>query len=206
MYVCWSVKGGSGTSVVACALAVVLGRERGIGTIVDSSGDAPAILGIPEPAGLGINDWLQQRGGDRMNIDALRQRCTDSVDLIPRGSAHATDWGALVGEVDPSTTVCDFGTHRPPDSIVDDARADLLVVRACYLALRRAARLERPPTGVVLIEEPGRALVARDVEVVVRAPVVARVPFDERIARTVDAGLLSTRMPDALSGALTGVL
>ena len=102
--------------------------------------------------------------------------------------------------------MCDFGTQRPPDAIVDEARAELLVVRACYLALRRAARLERPPTGVVLIEEPGRALVARDVEVVVRAPVVARVPFDERIARTVDAGLLSTRMPDTLAGALSSVL
>lgn len=206
MYVCWSVKGGSGTSVVACALAVVLGRERGAGTIVDACGDAPAILGMPEPTGLGIHDWLRQRGDERMDIDALRQRCTDSVDLIARGTAQGDGWGALVGEVDASTTVCDFGTQRPPDSIVDDARADLLVVRACYLALRRAARLERPPTGVVLIEEPGRALVARDVEVVVRAPVVARVPFDERIARTVDAGLLSTRLPDALAGALSAVL
>lgn len=206
MYVCWSVKGGSGTSVVACALAVVLGRERGAGTIVDGCGDAPAILGMPEPTGLGIHDWLRQRGDERMSIDALRQRCTDSVDLIARGTAQGDGWGALVGEVDASTTVCDFGTQRPPDAIVDDARADLLVVRACYLALRRAARLERPPTGVVLIEEPGRALVARDVEVVVRAPVVARVPFDERIARTVDAGLLSTRMPDALAGALSSVL
>jgi hypothetical protein len=206
MYVCWSVKGGSGTSVVACALAVVLGRERGAGTIVDACGDAPAILGMPEPTGLGIHDWLRQRGDERMDIDALRQRCTDSVDLIARGTAQGDGWGALVGEVDASTTVCDFGTQRPPGAIVDDARADLLVVRACYLALRRAARLERPPTGVVLIEEPGRALVARDVEVVVRAPVVARVPFDERIARTVDAGLLSTRLPDALAGALSAVL
>jgi hypothetical protein len=81
--------------------------------------------------------------------------------------------GALVGEVDAATTVIDFGTRRPPDVLVDEAHADLLVVRACYLALRRAARLERPPSGIVLVEEPRRALLARDVEVVVRSPVVA---------------------------------
>lgn len=206
MYVCWSVKGGSGTSVVACALGVVLGGERGGATIVDSTGDAPAILGLPEPTGLGVHDWMMQRSDERGTIDALRQRCTDGVDLIPRGSAHGDNWGALVGEVDAATTVIDFGTRRPPDVLVDEAHADLLVVRACYLALRRAARLERPPSGIVLVEEPGRALLARDVEVVVRAPVVARVPFDERISRTVDAGLLDTRIPDSLAGALRGVL
>lgn len=206
MYVCWSVKGGSGTSVVACALAVVLGRERGSGTIVDSAGDAPAILGLPEPVGPGIHDWLQQPSHERMNIDALRQRCTDRVDLISRGATYGGDWGSLVGAVDPTTTVCDFGTQQPPDTVVDAAHTSLLVVRACYLALRRAARLDRPPGGVVLVEEPGRALLARDVEVVVRAPVVARVPFDERIARSVDAGLLATRLPDQLASALIGVL
>jgi hypothetical protein len=205
MYVCWSVKGGSGTSVVACALAVVLASERGAGTIIDSIGDAPAILGMPEPTGLGIRDWMMQRSDERGSIDALRQRCTDGVDLIPRGSSHGDNWGALAGEVDAATTVIDFGLHRPPDEIVDDAHADLLVVRACYLALRRAARLERPPSGIVLVEEPGRALLPRDVEVVARAPVVARVPFDERIARTVDAGLLATRISDQLAGALRSI-
>lgn len=82
MYVCWSVKGGSGTSVVACALGVVIGGERGGATIVDSTGDAPAILGLPEPTGLGVHDWMMQRSDELGNINALRQPSTRVIHLV----------------------------------------------------------------------------------------------------------------------------
>ncbi|MFM8955798.1 MAG: hypothetical protein ACKOH9_08440, partial [Actinomycetota bacterium] len=68
-----------------------------------------------------------------------------------------------------------------------------------YLALRRAAQLNINPTGIVLVNEPGRALVKRDVESVIGAPVVAEITFDPAISRAVDAGLLSSRLPNLLS-------
>ncbi len=71
----------------------------------------------------------------------------------------------------------------------------LLVTRACYLALRRAADPPLRPSGVVLVTEPGRALDRTDVEQVVGAPVRAEVAFDPAVARAVDAGLLASRLP-----------
>ncbi len=82
----------------------------------------------------------------------------------------------------------------------------LLVLRPCYLALRRALALPMRPTGVVLIREPGRALVRRDIEDVLGVPVCAEVPYDPAIARSVDAGLITRRLPRQLERALGGVV
>src|SRR5437899_9201955 len=47
--VCWSAKGGQGTSVVACALALVLTRDASTDVLlVDLAGDAPAVVGLPD--------------------------------------------------------------------------------------------------------------------------------------------------------------
>ena len=77
------------------------------------------------------------------------------------------------------------------------ADESLLVTRACYLALTRATALGAAPTGVVLVEEPGRALRVADVEASVGAPVVATALLDPAIARAVDSGLLTSRLPAA---------
>ena len=51
------------------------------------------------------------------------------------------------------------------EALVEVADASIVVVRACYLALRRAVRVPAVAnaTGVVLVEESGRALGARDI-------------------------------------------
>jgi hypothetical protein len=72
-------------------------------------------------------------------------------------------------------------------------------LRPCYLALRRAAKLPRRPHGVVVVREPGRALTSRDIQSVVGAPVVAEVSVTDEVARSVDAGLLATRLPRLLA-------
>ena len=55
----------------------------------------------------------------------------------------------------------------------------------------------------MLINEPGRALDAKDIEAVTGVPVVtATVPYETAIARTIDAGLLTTRLPRSLARAL----
>ena len=57
---CWSAKGGSGTTVVAIALATMRGRESqdGGALLVDLAGDCPSAMGVPEPNGPGVSDWL----------------------------------------------------------------------------------------------------------------------------------------------------
>jgi pimeloyl-ACP methyl ester carboxylesterase len=86
-------------------------------------------------------------------------------------------------------------TPAPPAELVRGADHALLVTRPCYLALRAAIRHPARPTGIVLVDEPGRALGTRDIETSLGAPVVANVLLDPAVARAVDAGLLAARLP-----------
>ena len=55
---CWSVKGGSGTTVVSTALGLVMARARhDHATLLDLAGEVPAALGIPDPTGPGLTEW-----------------------------------------------------------------------------------------------------------------------------------------------------
>ncbi|HET9443595.1 MAG TPA: hypothetical protein VFO65_09740, partial [Acidimicrobiales bacterium] len=61
---CWSVKGGSGTTVVSAALSLLLARRcPGGAVVVDVGGDVPAALGLPDPAGSGLSDWVAVGAG-----------------------------------------------------------------------------------------------------------------------------------------------
>ncbi len=94
------------------------------------------------------------------------------------------------------------GSTSPAREVVASASASLLVLRPCYLALRRALASPMRPTGLVVLSEPGRSLDARDVEEVLGIPVVAEVPVEPATARAVDAGLLVARLPRALARAV----
>jgi hypothetical protein len=85
----------------------------------------------------------------------------------------------------------------------EHAMRSILVVRPCYLALRRATQSPKPDS-IIVVEEPGRALTTRDIESVIGAPVMTTVPIDPTIARSVDAGLLGTRLPPILATAING--
>jgi MinD-like ATPase involved in chromosome partitioning or flagellar assembly len=208
MIICWSVKGGSGTTVVAASLALTLARREHLPVlIVDLAGDLPGVFALPEPEGPGVHDWL---AADRdVAADALSRLTVpvvDGLDLIPAGdlgagAAHADRWkqmaewlGARSGAV-----VIDCA-GPPPETLAARATMSLLVMRPCYLAARKASRMQHSPvTGIVLVTEPGRALTRRQIEAAVGAPVVAEIPLDPSIARAVDAGLLSVRLPKTLS-------
>jgi hypothetical protein len=99
--------------------------------------------------------------------------------------------------------VADLGIP-PPELLPLLTRADasLLVIRPCYLALRRATELPARPTGIVLVGEPGRALGRREVEDVTGVRVLADVDVEPSVARAVDAGLLAARLPRGLARAL----
>lgn len=193
--VCWSVKGGSGVSVVAAALAMAR-RARGGALLVDLEGDQPCILGCSEPA------------------RSVEVTVADGLALLPRGEGPlpSGDRAArFVGHLaaDDRAVVVDCGRPVPGDGVaaaaLGAAARSLLVVRPCILALRRAVAAPWQPDGVVLVTEAGRALGVRDVEGVLGAPVVAVVPVDPAVARVVDAGLLLSRPPRALATPLADV-
>jgi hypothetical protein len=110
---------------------------------------------------------------------------------------------ALLG-ADPRPVVADCGATPagPRLALAAAASTSLLVLRPCYLALRRAQSFPLRPSGVVLVDEPGRSLTADDVETVLSVPVRAVVKVDDRIARAVDAGSFVDQIPRRLERAL----
>jgi len=100
--------------------------------------------------------------------------------------------------------VVDCGPPGPGPGLAVAAAAglSLLVLRPCYLALRRALAAPLRPSGVVLVRERERSLGRRDVEAVLGVPVRAEVAWDPAVARRVDAGLLAANLPRTLERAL----
>ncbi len=203
--VCWAAKGGSGTTVVSATMALACPTDA---LLVDLDGELPAVLGLPEPAGQGLSDWLTSDAppgalGDLV-VDVDR-----TTRLIPRGSTpvdrRCSRWPELVDWLATRPfPVVDAGSAPPPTAFDGEHVRSLLVTRACYLALRRAVAIGRRPDGVVLVAEPGRSLGRAEVECSIGAPVVATVSIDPAIARAVDAGLLTTRLPRVLARELRG--
>ena len=207
---CWSPKGGSGTSVFAAACALTLARGIEGVRLADLDGDQPSILGLAADPPTGLREWLGV--GVDAPVDALERLglpVTHGVTLLPAGREDLTDVAPEVGAAlgvalreHPAPTVVDVGVPEaaPLEALLDVADATILVVRGCYLALRRAVRMA--PTaraaGVVLVEESGRALGARDVADVLGLPVLATVSVRSSVARVVDAGVFPVRLPDAL--------
>jgi MinD-like ATPase involved in chromosome partitioning or flagellar assembly len=216
---CWSPKGGSGTTVVAAALGLVLARAAPSGALLaDLAGDLPTVLGLAAATtGLGLADWLAA-GPDvpddalgRLELDAgphlrllpWRGRPGAPVAVGGRGEALAASLSA-----DPRPVVADCGAAGADATLAVAASAtvSLLVIRPCYLALRRALDAPLRPSGVVLVTEEGRSLGRADVEDVLGVPVRAEVRVDPTVARAVDAGLLASRLPRGLERSLRPAL
>lgn len=201
MITCWSSKGGSGTTVVAAALATILAGDDGSALLVDLAGDVPAALGLPEPV-RGLTSWGPGADLSRFTVEAgprLNVLPRGPGDLPPGiGTALAMAL-SLRGQV-----VVDAGlvAEGPAVDLAMAATASLLVVRPCFLALRRAVAAPLRPSGVVLVDEPGRSLGPSDVEAALGVPIVAVVPWDPAVARRVDAGLLGSALPRGLARAL----
>ncbi len=216
---CWSPKGGSGTTVVACGLAAVLARSgspEGV-LLADLSGDAACVLGMVDPPGPGLAEWLGA-GPDvgpaalgRLEVEAAtRLRLLPWKPPGPDFRPTAGRAEALVDALsaDPRPVVADCGSAAAGAglALAAGASVSLLVLRPCYLALRRALAAPVRPSGVVLVTEPRRALGRRDVEDVLGVPVRAEISLDDGVARAVDAGLLARRVPRLLERALRPVL
>lgn len=216
---CWSCKGGSGTTVVAAALAGLLAAESDGALLVDLGGDVPAVLGIREPPA-GLTSWdtaPPERRGSAARLRRLEVDAGCGVRLVARGT------GALRAEIGPP--LAEALAARDRECVVVDAGViggagaggaalelaaaasrSLLVLRPCFLALRRAVAAPIRSSGVVLVDEPQRVLGAGDIEAALGTPVIAVVPWDAAVARQVDAGLLGAALPRAVARALRPAL
>jgi hypothetical protein len=124
--------------------------------------------------------------------------------LVSPNAGDRADVLASLLLTEPRTVVadCGVGPTGAAHAVAAAASVSLLVVRPCYVALRRALAAPLRPSGVVLVSEPGRALGRRDVEDVLGVPVRAEIDVEPAVARAVDAGLLSSRLPRSLERAL----
>lgn len=94
------------------------------------------------------------------------------------------------------------------DAAADAAGIRLLVTRGCYLALRRAVHSDglKHIDGIVLVDEPGRALGRREVTDVLGKPIVATIPYKDTVCRAIDAGVLVHRLPEPLERAAKDII
>jgi len=205
----WSPKGGSGTSVVTAAAGLVLARAAAA-RIVDLAGDQPAVLGLAHEPDPGLLGWL--RMGPQAPTDALDHLEVDvtaRLSLLPSGEPSDAqplpEAGAALAaalDTDPRPTVCDLGRVDTPAlrAFAEVAGPSVVVVRGCYLALRRAVQhaAMAETEGAILIDEHGRSLGAHDVEDVLGVPVLTTITARTSTARAVDAGVLVSRLPDSL--------
>jgi MinD-like ATPase involved in chromosome partitioning or flagellar assembly len=208
----WSVKGGSGVTVVAAASALLSGR-RAATTLVDLGGDMHAALGLPDPVGPGALDWLDATNGTPDGLFRLAVDVGDGLKVVAAGPRTYRDshrpvvvdeWERLIAACSArrEAVILDAGDGIPPPPVHECVSRSLLVTRPCFLALRRAAPHRSLASGVVLVNEPGRALTADDVERALGVPVDSELPWDPAVARAVDAGLLASRLPHGLVRAL----
>jgi hypothetical protein len=203
---------------VAVALGVALAAAEPSGALLaDLGGDAPAALGLPEPTGLGLDDWLAADSDvpddalARLEVDAGPGLRILPVGAPPTAAVRRADRAGALGAIlanDPRPVVADCGRAGDEAGRVLAAEADvsLLVLRPCYLALRRALAAPIRPSGVVLVAERERALGPRDIEQVLGAPIVTVLAVEPSVARAIDAGLLGRRVPRPLVAATRDIV
>ncbi len=221
---CWSVKGGSGVSVVSAALACLLADSSGSAVLADFGGDQPAVMGMAEPPGPGLLDWCHS-DAPADALMSLTIEVSNGLRMIPKGTGGRmvprqrckelaaalnfiadeviVDAGVPLGE-SPPTADGPTEARRGADiaSVLREMGSSLFVTRACYLALRRATRIGIEADGVVLLHEQGRSISRSDVADVLGLPVIGVVEHDPAIARAVDAGSLARRLPSSLRSGL----
>lgn len=215
----WSRKGGQGTSTTAAltALGAAQDQDRSV-LLVDLGRDQPAIFGTPETGAGGLGAWSHSDLSAE-SLERSLEELTPNLSLLPKGPAAIG--GQRAGELVEwlkrcDTVVVDAGTldfdcdgafeGSVQERVIAESDRSILVTRACYLSLRRTVALPARPSGVVLVAEQGRALTRSDCERAIGSPVLASVSIDPDIARAVDAGMLRTRVPKAVSKALGAVV
>ena len=164
--------------------------------LVDLGGDAPAALGLPEPSGPGVVDWLASPTADAAALCDSRSTATDGV----RSCSHGAPVGVVArrpsGAAGPSwpvapprrrPVVVDAGVgpapERPPRRPRSRCSSSAPATSRCARAVRSTAA---PPASCSSANRGGRSAPAT--WSVLGAPVVAEVPYDPAVARTSTPG------------------
>lgn len=199
----YSPKGGSGTTTVAASFALT---ESTPVTLVDAAehGDLPAILGLPNTYFDGFAEWSWATGDPVELFRRLTHAAMPNLDLVHRGAdkINARVLPQMQAVVEHTHIIMDCGMNG---DLANLGHRRLMVLRADYIALKRALNFGTSPTGIILVQEPERSLTARDVEDVLGVQVLTAIPFDPVISRTLDAGILAARQPKILRDALERV-
>jgi hypothetical protein len=167
--------------------------------LIDLCGDVPAAIGMAEPQGPGINDWLDEdNSGDPQQLVLLGTPVIPGLVVVHRGARFVNGeprWESLANAISelPHDVIIDAGTTFVPDALTTAMTDVSMVVKPCYLSLRRASRLPRP-SNVYVVKEENRALTVKDVGNVLGVPIAAEIPYEAAISRAVDAGLLPARV------------
>lgn len=205
MIACWSIKGGTGVSVVVAGMAMArAGREPADDTlVVDLQGDQPCLLGAPAPPGPGVAGWLA--AGEDVPDDALHRLAHEvaaGVHLLPAGTGPLPDVrsAALADALqrEGPGVVVDVGVASDgalSGAVLAEASTSLLVVRACPLTLERLDHLPAVPTGVIVVRDRRRSVTWRQIGAAAEAPVVAELELDPAVAASVDGGVLHRPLP-----------
>jgi hypothetical protein len=193
-----SPKGGNCTTVTATAYALLLAASGTPTVLIDLCGDVPAAVGMAEPTTPGINDWLGESStSDAQSLVAMGTPFDNDLVVLHRGSSFVEGqprWSDLADAISssPINIIIDAGISFIPDELRHEVSQIIMVVKPCYLSLRRASRMQRPTQLFVVCEE-GRALTIKDVGHVLGMPVTCEIPYTPAISRAVDAGMLPSR-------------
>ena len=193
-----SPKGGNCTTVTATAYALLMAARGTHTVLIDLCGDVPAAAGMAEPTTPGINDWLSESStSDAQTLVTLGTPFDNGLVIVHRGSSFVEGqprWPDLANAITtlPMNIVIDAGTTFLPDELRRAVTHVTMVVKPCYLSLRRASRMQRPTQLFVVCEE-SRALTIKDVGHVLGMPVTCEIPYTSAISRAVDAGMLPSR-------------
>jgi len=173
-------RGGQGTSTVAATLAVLAAGHGPTLLRSDDPAATAALVGVP----LALDDeW---------------------IDVCPNLTYVATSAPAAAG-ASYDTVVIDGGRApvRPSDrqepsggpADPQDGVERYAVLRGpCYVALATLVTSGVAYDGVIVVTEPNRSLSERDVTDVLGIPVVATIPLDPAVARSIDAGIFVSRL------------
>ena len=193
-----SPKGGNCTTVTATAYALLMAAQGTNTVLIDLCGDVPAAAGMAEPTTPGVNDWLSESStSDAQALVTLGTPFDNGLVVVHRGSSFVEGqprWSDLANAITtlPMNIVIDAGITFLPDELRRAVTHVTMVVKPCYLSLRRASRMQRPTQLFVVCEE-SRALTIKDVGHVLGMPVTCEIPYTSAISRAVDAGMLPSR-------------
>ena len=120
------------------------------------------------------------------NTDRLRE-VVNNLDLAPVDPISIVNYSSY-----------DYVLHDAGLDRVSLAATTVLVSTTCYLAARRVVSKDMSADRLVCMAGNGRALTPADIERATGVPLAATVLEDPLVARCIDAGILTSRIPRQL--------